>query len=820
MAAPVIRPVTEAPVEELKRIWETPPNLYGHLASVDHKTIGKRYLVTALAFLVIGGVEALAMRIQLASPGQHVLTPEAYDQLFTMHGLTMILWYASPILSGFSNYIWPLLIGARDMAYPRVNALSYWTYLASGIFLYTSPFLGQAPNDGWFGYAPYSLHLYNGALNMDFYALGLIFLTISTTVGAINFIGTIMSMRAPGMSLNRMPVFMYGTMTASFSIIFALPALSAACVFLYLERRFGFHFYDATAGGSPLLWQHLFWIFGHPWVYVVVLPAMGMISDIIPVFSRRPIVGYTAVAISSIATGIIGFGVWVHHMFATGLPMLAASFYSGASNIIAIPSAIAVFAWIATVWLGRPVFKTPMLFSLGFIVLFVIGGVSGVVTAAVPYDWQVTDSYFVVAHLHYVLVGINVFGVMAGFYYWGPKITGRLLDERLGQWNFWTMFVGMNLAFFPMHIAGILGMPRRIYVYPASAGWDTVNMLTSIGAFLFAAGLLIFIVNWFVSLRRGIKAGPNPWNGATLEWAVDSPPPPYNFAVIPTVRSRDPLWERAYLPASERSIVFEGPVLDRGRDTLATTPLSAEDPVVQRMPEDTLYPFCVAAEMLAIFYGLVFGVAWLAIVGVILLVVSFAGWLWPSTPEEDKGSLRPGRLAMTWMIATEAALFAYLLFSNYYVASQSRAAWPPSGPLPLSLVVPNTILLILSSFAYIWGERGLKLGSMSRFKTGTRLAFLLGLAFIIIQGIEWHGLPFTPQSHAFGSFFYTVTGFHGAHVILGLLMILAVLVWTSFQKFTPERHRAVTLAGMYWHFVDIVWLFVFASFYLAPRWIT
>src|SRR5581483_9884080 len=298
MAAPVIRPITEAPVEALQRIWETPPTLYGHLASVDHKTIGKRYLVTALAFLVIGGVEALAMRIQLASPGQHVLTPEAYDQLFTMHGLTMILWYASPILSGFSNYIWPLLIGARDMAYPRVNALSYWTYLASGIFLYTSPFLGQAPNDGWFGYAPYSLHLYNGALNMDFYALGLIFLTISTTVGAINFIGTIMSMRAPGMSLNRMPVFMYGTMTASFSIIFALPALSAACVFLYLERRFGFHFYDATAGGSPLLWQHLFWIFGHPWVYVVVLPAMGMISDIIPVFSRRPIVGYTAVAIS------------------------------------------------------------------------------------------------------------------------------------------------------------------------------------------------------------------------------------------------------------------------------------------------------------------------------------------------------------------------------------------------------------------------------------------------------------------------------------------------------------------------------------------
>jgi cytochrome c oxidase subunit I+III len=634
VAAPVIAPAADAPVEQLRRIWEEPPGIYGHLASVDHKTIGKRYLVTAFVFLLLGGIEAATMRVQLAAPGQHLLTPEAYNQLFSMHGLTMILWYASPILSGFSNYIWPLLIGARDMAYPRVNALSYWSYLASGIFLYTSPLIGQAPNDGWFGYAPYSLHLYNGGLNMDFYALGLILLTISTTVGAINFIGTITSMRCPGMSLNRMPVFLYGTMTASFSIVFALPALTVACVFLFLERRLGFHFYDATVGGSPMLWQHLFWIFGHPWVYVVVLPAMGMVSDIIPVFSRRPLVGYTLVAISTVATGIIGFGVWVHHMFATGLPTLAASFYSGASNIIAIPSAIAVFAWIATVWTGRPVFKTPMLFALGFIVLFVIGGVSGVVTAAVPYDWQVTDSYFVVAHLHYVLVGINVFGVMAGFYYWMPKITGRLLDERLGQWNFWTMFIGMNLAFFPMHIAGILGMPRRIYTYPADAGWSTVNLLTTIGAFLFAIGVLLFIINWLVSLRSGTRAGPNPWNGGTLEWAVESPPPPYNFAVIPTVRSRDPLWEEPNLAPAERSVVFEGPVLDHGRDTVATTALTADDPVVQRMPEDTLYPLCVAVEMLAIFYGLVFGLGWLVILGLATLIISLAGWLWPSDPAE------------------------------------------------------------------------------------------------------------------------------------------------------------------------------------------
>jgi cytochrome c oxidase subunit I len=631
-------PVADAPVESLERIWETPPGLYGVLATVDHKEIGKRYLVTAFVFLLVGGIEAGIMRMQLAQPNQHLVSPGVYDQLFTMHGMTMIFWYASPILSGFSNYIWPLMIGSRDMAFPRVNALSYWTFLLSGLFLYTSPFLGQAPNAGWFAYAPFTLPAYNPGLNMDFYALGLIFLTISTTVGAINFVGTIMAMRCPGMSLNRMPIFLYGTLTASVSAIFALPALTVACVFLFLERRFGFHFFDATQGGSPLLWQHLFWMFGHPWVYIVVLPAMGMVSEIIPVFSRRPLVAPTFVAMATIATGIIGFGVWVHHMFATGLPTMATSFFAGASNIIAIPSAIAVFAWIATVWSGRPVFKTPMLFALGFIVLFVIGGVSGVVTAAVPYDWQVTDTYFIVAHIHYVLVGINVFPVLAAFYYWLPKITGRMMDERLGQWNFWTMFIGMNLAFFPMHIAGILGMPRRIYTYPADAGWTTVNVITSWGALLFALGVLLFLLNLVRSLRTGAPAGPNPWGAATLEWSTASPPPPYNFAVIPSVASRDPLWETGPTNGNgTRSRVFEGPVLNAGRDTPSTTPLSADEIVIQRMPEDTILPLCLALAMAAVAYGLVFGQWWLTILGALGVLATALAWLWPQSPLQPAG---------------------------------------------------------------------------------------------------------------------------------------------------------------------------------------
>ena len=631
-----LAPIATAPLERLHDTWEARPGLYGILATVDHKTIGKRHLVTSLIFLVLGGIEALIMRAQLTHANAHLLSPGAYDQLFTMHGITMIFWYASPVLSGFSNYIWPLMLGSRDMAYPRVNALSYWTFLASGIFIYTALCIGQAPNAGWFAYAPMTLRPFDPGLNMDFYALGLIFLTVSTTIGAINFIGTVMKMRAPGMSLNRLPIFVYGTMTASFAAVFSLPALTVATTYLYFERHFHMHFFDAAHGGSPLLWQHLFWMFGHPWVYIIVLPAMGMVSEMVPTFCRRPLVAYPYVAMSTIATGIIGFGVWVHHMFATGLPGVSMSFFSGASIIIAIPSAIAVFAWIATMWLGTPVWKTPMMFVAGFVVLFVIGGVSGVVTAAVPFDWQVTDTYFVVAHIHYVLIGINVFPVVAAFYYWMPKMTGRMMSETLGKWNFWTMFIGFNLGFFPMHISGLLGMPRRVYTYPASAGWGSVNLITTIGSAVFAVGVLLFVINIFVSLRRGAFAGSNPWHAGTLEWAMESPPPPYNFAVIPIIRSRLPLWEDqlgdetpGMIPGEGHSHVSEGVVLAEGRETFGTSPLEAHPLHVLHMPEDSMFPFLLAVAMLGTAYGLVFSLWWLAILGGVGMLACLIGWLWP-----------------------------------------------------------------------------------------------------------------------------------------------------------------------------------------------
>jgi len=620
--------------ERLLRIWETRPGLLGALGSVDHKTVGKRYLVTAMAFLMVGGLEAAVMRLQLAHGDRHLVTPEQYDQLFTMHGVTMIFWYAAPMLSGFSNFLWPLLLGARDMAFPRLNALSYWTFLCSGLFLYSSALVGQSPDGGWFAYVPLTTAAYSPGLNLDFYAIGLVFLTVSTTVGAINFLVTVFRLRAPGMSLDRLPIFMWGTTTTSFAVLFSLPALTVACVMLYLDRRYGTHFFDTAAGGQPLLWQHLFWIFGHPWVYIVVLPAMGIVSDALPTFCRRPLVGYTYVALATVSTGILGFGVWVHHMFATGVAALPGSFFSAASLVITIPSAVAVFAWLATIWLGRPVFRTPFLFMAGFIVLFVIGGVSGVATAAMAFDQQLTDTYFVVAHLHYVLVGINVFGVSAGLYYWFPKLTGRMTSERLGRWSFWVMFLGFNLGFFPMHISGLLGMPRRIVTYPSGLGWDGLNLVTTIGALVFAGGVLLMVINLLWSLRRGAIAGPNPWDGPTLEWATPSPPPPYNFEVIPTVRSRYPLWE-GRLRVTPRSAIMEGPALDQAKVSLGTSPLEARVTDVLRMPEDSLVPLLLALSLTLLSYGLLARLLWLTSLGAGLVLLCIIGWLWPAPVERS-----------------------------------------------------------------------------------------------------------------------------------------------------------------------------------------
>ena len=620
--------------QRLGALWDESPGLATTLTSVDHKRIGVRYLYTAFIFFVLAGIQSLVMRVQLASPEQDLLTPEQYNQLFSMHGVTMIFLFATPMLSGFGNYFLPLLLGARDMAFPRLNAFSYWVFLGAGLFMYSSFLIGQAPNDGWFNYVPLGSDDFTPGLNIDFYTLGIIFIGVSSTAGAINFIVTIFKLRAPGMSLNRMPLFAWAILATSLMIVFALPMLTTANVMLTLDRNFGFHFFDAAAGGDPLLWQHLFWLFGHPDVYIILLPAVGMVSAIVPVFARRPMIGYTWIALAMMAIAIISFGVWVHHMFATGLPQLSLSFFSAASLMVTIPSGVQIFAWLATLIAGRPVLKSPLLFVLGFIFVFVAGGLTGVMFAIIPFDQQVHDSYFVVAHFHYVLFGGAVFPIFAALHHWLPKINGRLMNEALGKASFWLIFVGFNVAFFPMHTMGLLGMPRRVYTYPSGLGWDSHNLISTIGSFVLALGVLVFIVNFFRSSRKGEEAGRDPWRGDTLEWATTSPPPHYNFLTIPTVRSHNPMWDQPEIEQMMKS-GEGGLALDDAHETLGSSVLDADPEAALVMPHGSIWPFALATGLAAMFFALLVDAHVAASIAGAACAAALIGWTWPEGHDEE-----------------------------------------------------------------------------------------------------------------------------------------------------------------------------------------
>ncbi len=620
--------------QRLDAIWAERPGIASFISTVDHKRIGFRYFYTGMVFLVLGGVEAMLIRLQLAGPRLDIIGPEAFNQLFSMHGITMMFLFAMPVLSGFGNYFVPLQIGARDMAFPRLNAFGYWVFLAGGLFLYSAFLTGDAPDDGWFNYLPLADKTFTPGLNIDFYALGLIFLGISTTGGAINFIVTILKLRAPGMTLNRIPIFVWGELAMAFQILFALPMLTLACVLLVLQRKFGFHFYDPGAGGDPILWQHLFWIFGHPEVYIIVLPAFGIASAIIPTHVRRRMIGYTYIVLAELGTALIGFGVWVHHMFATGLPQMSMAFVSAASFMVAIPSGVQVFAWLATLVAGKAVLRTPMLYILGFIATFVIGGVTGVMFSAIPFDQATHDSYFVVAHLHYVLFGGAVFPMLAAIFHWGPKMTGRMLDERLGKISFWLVFIGFNLNMFPLHISGMLGQPRRIYTYEEGLGWDIHNLLSTIGAFILGVGILVVIVAWYRSKSKGEVAGDDPWKGETLEWGTTSPPPHYNFVTVPTVRSREPMWDQPEL-AEGQSPEEGGYALDEGHSTLSTSMLDATPQAIVHMPHGSPWPFYLSVSLLFFFYAVLLDAHAVTIAAAVACAGTLLGWFWPRNETQE-----------------------------------------------------------------------------------------------------------------------------------------------------------------------------------------
>ena len=613
--------------EKLEAVWAEKPGLFGWLSVVNHRDIGRRYIVTAFVFFFMAGLLALVMRIQLARPDNHFLGPDAYNQIFTMHGTVMMFLFAVPVMEAFGVYVVPLMVGARNIAFPRLNAFSYWMFLFGGIFVFVMFALNSGPDVGWFAYPPLSGPAYTPGKRADVWAQLITFTELAGLAVSVEIIVTVFKLRAPGMSLNRIPLFVWAQTITAFMVLLAMPAVMLASTALILDRLVGTHFFNPAEGGDPLLWQHLFWFFGHPEVYIIFIPATGIVSTIVSTFSRRPAFGYLALVLALVSTAFIGFGLWVHHMFATGLPQMGESFFTAASIMIAIPSGLQFFCWIATMWGGRVVLKLPMLWVLGFFIVFLVGGLTGVMLAAVPLDLQVHDTFFVVAHFHYVLIGGALFPLFGAVYYWFPKITGRMLGERLGQWNFWLFTLGFNLTFFPMHILGLEGMPRRVYTYQAETGWGDLNYLSTIGAGVLGVSVLVFLVNVIVSLRAGVLAGDNPWGAGTLEWATTSPPPNCNFVYPPTVAGVNPLWEN---PPDQPVVVG---LRDDVRDVLVTYVLDAEPDHRTEFPEPTIWPFCTALATSALFIGSIF-TPWAVVIGAVPLFVGLTGWFWPKEAGE------------------------------------------------------------------------------------------------------------------------------------------------------------------------------------------
>ena len=735
--------MTTAPIHvqaegEVDHVHSHATGAYGWFATVDHKRIGILYLLTALFFFAVGGGEALLMRLQLARPEAKILAPDTYNQMFTMHGTTMIFLVVMPTLVGFANYFVPLMIGARDMAFPRLNAMSYWLFPFGGALLHFSFLAGGAPNAGWFSYAPLSETPYSSTSGTDYWVLALLVLGIGSVAGGINIIATVITLRAPGLTIRRLPLFVWMTFITAILIILALPVLNAALVMLLIDRQMDAHFFQATGGGNVVLWQHFFWAFGHPEVYIMALPAFGMISEIIPVFSRKPIFGYEFVAGSTLAIAVLSFGVWAHHMFAAGLGHRADLAFAGASMLIAIPTGVKIFNWIATMWGGTLRFTTAMYFAVAFLLEFVIGGLSGITFAAAPISWQMTDTYYVVAHFHYVLFGGTALAIFGAVYYWFPKMTGKLLSERIGRWHFWLTIIGFNLTFFVQHILGMLGMPRRVYTYPDLPHWGLLNMVSTVGAFAMALSVLVFVWNVVHSLRRGEPAGNNPWDAWTLEWATTSPPAHDNFAKVPPVRGRRPLWD-----------------LDpknNGRTTGAITKLRVFDKAA---------------------------------------------------------------VGMWAFIASETAFFIILIITFVFFNASTKEA---AAHLDVKTTAMFSVCLFSSSFTIHMSEKALSQGKQSAFRGWLAATVLLGGTFMVGQASEYRKLltnGLDVNTNLFATTFFTLTGFHGLHVTIGLIA-LAVLLGLAFAgDFTKDkRASAFKAVGLYWHFVDVVWIAVFSVVYL------
>ncbi|MGM0570527.1 cytochrome c oxidase subunit I [Marinobacter sp.] len=707
--------------ERFERVWGNRPG-WGALSAVNHTTVGLRFLVTGLVFFLIGGLLAMLIRTQLALPGQEIIGADLYNQLFTMHGTVMMFLFAIPVLEGAAMYLIPKMIGARDLVFPRLSALGYFCYLFGGLIILSSLFLQIAPASGWFMYTPLSSSEFSPGMGSDFWLLGITFVEISAISAGVELVVSILRSRAPGISLQRMPLFAWYILAMALMIIFGFPPLILGSVLLELERAAGWVFFSVEGGGDPLLWQHLFWLFGHPEVYIIFLPAAGIVSTLIPVFAGRPIIGYRWVVVAIIMMGFVSFGLWVHHMFTVGIPQMAQAFFSVASMLVAIPTAIQIFVWLATLWAGKVRFHLPMLWIMGFLIVFVCGGLTGVMLALVPFNWQVHDTHFVVAHMHYVLVGGMLFPLVAGLYYWLPHVSGRMPSDSMGRWGFWLFFAGFNMTFLLMHLTGLLGMPRRVYTYEAGLGWDWLNLLSSLGGFVMAIGVATVILDIVLHFRFGRKADPNPWQADTLEWAIPMPVNAYNFASIPEIRSRHPLWDQPELmqtiPAGEHRL---GMIEDGRRDTIGSDAISGEAREVMHLPGNAWEPLVTAALLAGVCLSLLLKTYSLAIIFTLLVLVACLRWSWVNglhprmAPRDRTGGLPlhsrtidgPGRWGMIVALMADGTLFASLIFGWLYlwpVAPDWRM--PEQSPLSVWGLLGSGLLLAAATGLWWRQARG------------------------------------------------------------------------------------------------------------------
>lgn len=826
--------VEEKKFKAFEKTWSNEEGIRGFFTLVNNQPLGKRFMGTAMVFFALGGILALLMRLQLAVPDNNWLGPLTYNQFFTVHGSTMMFLFAVPFIEGLALYILPMIIGSRDVAFPRLSAFSYWLYLFGGIFFFISFFTGDAPDSGWFAYTPLSGPKYSG-LGLDFWVLGLALVEISGIGTGIELGVTVLKMRARGMSLNRLPLFAWTILVVSIMIVFAFTVLLMATTLLEMDRMLNTKFFNTDFGGSSLLWQHLFWFFGHPEVYIMFLPATGIISSIVATFARRPIKGYTLVALAIVITGFVSFGLWVHHMFATGLPELANAFFTGASLIIAVASGIQVFAWIATIWGRNPAFRVPFLYFIGFLVNFVAGGVTGVMVAVVPFDLQVHDTFFIVAHFHYVLIGGVLFPVFGGLAYWLPKITGKMMNEKIGKLSFWLTFFGFNITFFPMHFMGFLGMPRRVYTYPDELGLGELNMLSTIGAFILGSGAVVFFYDFLKSLKSGLPAGNNPWGARSLEWSLTSPPPIYSFITPPHYQEKDGEFDENHKP---QGIVSE--VLTSAPTTWRATPithaLTAEVEAIQWLPGPTWLPFLSAVVLLITFLGMLLKLYLLSAVSFFIFAGLIIQWLWPSMPlkiqqealaiEEITGvTLRPsGTKSTVWwgmlgLIIVLIMSMGSLFFSYFYLWLYSDM-WPQGN-----LAVPDqkvflgaSLLLVVSAPFMFWIKREIKTRkSRHIFIAALINFFLVSLSLILLTWDVFH-LPFGPTSNAYTSVFYSIYWLLMGFVMVSLGICLSVMsrIGTDKKIEFPGFLLHAQVANMFSSFLGLVAIASWIVLYLAP----